>query len=136
MDRRRLRRRGGFTLLEMMLVVVIIGLLATVVVVNFGGQSRKAQRNLCVTTLSQIKSALTQYQIENGTYPPDLTAIAGPGKALEKLPKDPWKNDFIYVFPGAAAAANPDQAYDLLSPGPDKRTGNEDDINVWTMDKP
>lgn len=135
MDRRRDRRRGAFTLLEMMLVVVIIGLLATVVVVNFAGRSDKALTEITKAKLSQIKGALTEYQISNGVYPPDLTYIAGPGKALDKIPTDGWKNAFVYQFPGSSAATNPDWAYDLLSPGKDKQTGTPDDLNVWTMDQ-
>lgn len=131
MNRRRARRRTAFTLLEMMLVVVIIGLLATVVVVNFAGRSEKALTELTKTKLSQIKGALTEYNISNGNYPSTLLALQT-SKLLEKVPQDGWKHEFVYIFPGSSG--NPDQPYDLYSLGKDNQGGTPDDVNVWTMD--
>src|SRR5262249_41095472 len=126
------RRRAGFTLLEMMLVVLIFGILATVMVINLSGQSEKALTNITKDSLNQLKGALTQYNIENGTYPPALSVLVTT-KGLERVPKDGWKHDFIYLFPGSSQ--NTDQPYDLLSPGKDNTPGTPDDVNVWTMEQ-
>ena len=50
------------------------------------------------------------------------------GPYLDKLPNDPWGNDYIYECPGKH---NP-SSYDLLSVGPDGKAGTEDDIGNWT----
>ncbi|HPU57440.1 MAG TPA: type II secretion system protein GspG, partial [Verrucomicrobiota bacterium] len=52
----------------------------------------------------------------------------GPYLDNDTVPKDPWGNDYIYVYPGRRNA----NSYDLSSPGPDGRPGTDDDITNWT----
>ena len=86
-----------------------------------------------------IKSALGQYEVDNGHYPigtngllelcqkPDgATNWLGP--YLEKVPVDWWGKNYFYEYPGKH---NPD-SYDLFSAGPDGRIGTADDIDNWT----
>jgi general secretion pathway protein G len=131
--RTRRRTLPGFTLLEMMLVVIIIGILATVVVVNLAGGAGEARKGATVTTISQVKSAITQYYGKYGAYPMTLSQLAaGSNPLLEKVPKDAWKRDLVYVPP---PGIEPGRPYSLFSLGEDGQQGTPDDINVWTMDE-
>lgn len=125
-------RAGGFTLLEMMLVVVIIGILATVVVVNLAGGTGEARKGATVSILSQVKGAITQYYGKHGAYPVSVAQLAtGTNPLLEKLPKDAWKRELMYLAPGVDAG----RPFSLYSLGEDGQSGTPDDINVWTMDE-
>jgi general secretion pathway protein G len=46
---------------------------------------------------------------------------------LDKVPKDAWDQDFIYVSPGV------NKPFELRSVGPDRKEGTEDDLDVWNL---
>jgi general secretion pathway protein G len=130
--------RLGFTLTEIMLVVVIIGILAALVIPKIAGSSERARVTAAQADINGgIKSAVGQYEVDNGFYPKSLQdLIVQPGNAKNwhgpyfdppKLPVDPWGNPYIYTYPGKH---NP-TSYDLLSTGPDGKEGTEDDIGNW-----
>jgi general secretion pathway protein G len=126
--------RRGFTLLEMVLVAVLIAALATIVVVNVAGKSDKARERFTVTRIAQIKSALTEYNTDYGTYPSDLQTLVSAGKGyLDKVPLDDFKRAIVYQYPGSAGDTK--KPYDLYSTGKDGVFGTPDDIEVWTMDE-
>ncbi|HEV3027169.1 MAG TPA: type II secretion system major pseudopilin GspG [Planctomycetota bacterium] len=145
MNLRRIRRRrsgSGFTLIELLLVVVIIGILAAIVVPRLVGRSEEARIGAAKQQLSSFRSALSHYELDMGRYPTtDLglqALMINPGTTgdpkkwkgpyLEsqttEVPKDPWGNAYIYVYPGAKNQ----NGYDLYCVGPDGVAGNEDDI--------
>ena len=92
-----------------------------------------------------ISNALKMYKVDTGKYPtqdqglaPLSTKAEGMdsslwyGPYLEKgAPKDPWGNDYVYVFPGK----NSKEGFDLYSLGEDGESatgGNDpDDVNNW-----
>ncbi len=130
--------RRAFTLVEIMLVVVIIGILAALVIPKIAGSSERARVTAATADINGgIKSALGQYEVDNGFYPKSLQDLLqqpanaknwhGPYFDPPKLPVDPWGNPYIYYFPGKH---NPG-SYDLLSTGPDGKEGTEDDIGNW-----
>jgi len=127
----------GFTLTELMLVVVIIGILAALVIPKIAGNSERARLIAAQADINGgIKTALGNYEVDNGIYPKSLQdLLVRPGNAqnwhgpyLDNLPVDPWSHPYIYYFPGKH---NPN-SYDLLSVGPDGKEGTEDDIGNWT----
>ena len=129
--------RRGFTLTELMLVVVIIGILAALVIPKIAGNSERARLTAAQADINGgIKSALGQYEIDNGFYPKSLQdLLVQPSNAknwhgpyLDKLPVDPWSNPYIYYFPGK----HNQTGYDLLSAGPDGKEGTDDDVVNWT----
>ena len=51
---------------------------------------------------------------------------------MERLSKDPWKKDYLYVSPGQNGE------YDLFSLGADQKEGGEGtdaDIGNWNLDE-
>ncbi|MGD9690092.1 MAG: type II secretion system protein GspG [Phycisphaerales bacterium] len=123
----------AFTMIEMMLVLVIIGILMGVAVYNFGGYATGARIQQSKARLKQIGAAITLYQGQNGSYPPDLaTLVSGPTATLTRAAlRDGWKEDVVY-YP---ASSNPDPArgFDLFSKGPDRLPSTQDDIDYWTI---
>jgi general secretion pathway protein G len=120
-----------------MLVVVIIGILAALVIPKIAGNSERARVTAATADINGgIKSALGQYEIDNGFYPKSLQdLLVQPSNAknwhgpyLDKLPVDPWSNPYVYYFPGK----HNQTGYDLLSVGPDSKEGTDDDVNNWT----
>jgi general secretion pathway protein G len=135
----------GFTLIELMVVIVILGILAGLIVPRIMGRPDEARRAKARIQIESLETALKLYKLDNGNYPTTeqgLRALVEPpavgalaknwrlGGYLEKnkVPKDPWDNDFIYISPGARGD------YDLISRGADGELGGEGkdkDINSW-----
>jgi len=130
------RRRRAFTLVEMLLVITIIGILAALVVPKMMGRSEQARQAAARADISSIKTALDAFEVDNGYYPKNLLdLIQQPrdtrnwhGPYLDKIPQDPWGNNYEYVYPGRHNASS----YDLMSYGQDGKAGTEDDVANWT----
>ena len=132
---------SGFTLVELLLVLVILGILAAIVIPKFSGRTEQAKEQAAVTQISNFKTALDGFEVDNGYYPKGKSGLQdlivapkdaqnwkGPYIQSDTIPKDPWGNEYIYENPGRH---NP-TSYDLSSmgpPGADKVIGN------WTMQK-
>jgi general secretion pathway protein G len=134
--------RRGFTLIELLLVMAILSLLAAIVFPNYIHQGVKARIGATITQMGALKNALAAYEVDNGSFPSSrdgLNALVRrprdakgwQGPYIEKVPKDAWKGDFLYVCPGLN---NPD-SYDLISAGPDGKTGTDDDLRSWELDE-
>jgi general secretion pathway protein G len=123
---RRFRGQDGFTLIEIMVVILIIGLLALMVVPRLRGVADRAKRTKAQADIQELKQALDRYYLDNGSYPTTdqgLQALVSPpsggrlpsnyeqGGYIEKLPNDPWGNQYFYQSDGST--------YALKSFGPD-----------------
>jgi len=149
-NQRRRPQRRGFTLIEIMVVIVILGILAAAVLPRIIGRTAQAKEARVKSDISTVVSQLEQFFLDMDRYPTTeegLQALLTPpeqeaeateettspwkGPYLNKLPKDPWGRDYVYLCPGTV---NTD-SYDLLSYGKDGAEGGEDenaDIKHWT----
>ena len=136
----------GFTLIEILVVVLILGILGALVVPQFMDQPDKARVVAARTDVRAIISALKMYRLDNGVYPSTeqgIQALAkkpGTGEIprnwkssgyLERLQKDPWKNDYQYLNPGLHGEI------DVFSLGADGQPGGEGinaDVGSWNID--
>ena len=136
-------RERGFTLIEIMVVVVIIGLLAAVIVPQVVDKVDQARVAKAKQDIASLETALTMFRLDNSKYPTTdqgLTALVAqptdpsirhwrPGGYLKRVSKDPWDNDYQYVYPGTHGGE-----YDLYSLGSDNQPGGEGtaaDIGNW-----
>jgi general secretion pathway protein G len=144
----RLARERGFTLIEIMVVVVIIGLLAAVIVPAVVNKVDEAKATRAKADIAAIESALTIFRLDNSRYPstdqglislttqptdPSIRNWRQGGYLAKKVSKDPWGNDYQYVYPGTHGGE-----YDLYSLGADNQPGGEGpsaDIGNWDEEK-
>ncbi|NNE38408.1 MAG: type II secretion system major pseudopilin GspG [Gammaproteobacteria bacterium] len=130
----------GFTLIEIMVVVVILGILAAVVVPRVMDRPEQARIAATKNNIRAIQSALDMYKLDNHRYPttdqglealvmePDIEPEpANWNRYMDNVPTDPWGNNYLYLEPGKYGDV------DLFSPGPNGRTGDEDDIGTWNL---
>jgi len=138
---------AGFTLIELMVVMVILGILAGMIVPRIMDRPEEARRTKAAVDIQALEQALQLYKLDNGQYPtteqglqalieaPSVGRLAkkwrkGGYLDKNKVPKDPWDNDFVYISPGLHGD------FDLMSYGPDGEPGGEDadaDINNWEL---
>ncbi len=138
-------RQRGFTLIEIMVVVIIIGILAAIVAPNVIGRVDDAQITKAVAEISNIENALKFYRLDNFAYPTTEQGIDAlvtkpndpnvrnwkTGGYLDRLPKDPWGNPYLYLYPGNNGEI------DIYTLGRDGRPGGEGidaDIGNWTTE--
>src|SRR5437879_5983819 len=106
-------KKRGFTLVEIMVVVVILGILAVLIVPRVLGRSDEARAAAAKHDVAAIMQTLKLYRLDNGRYPTNeqglQALVTKPQSApvppnwkpyLDKLPKDPWGNNYQYLNPG------------------------------------
>lgn len=133
MDNKRHSTRG-FTLIELLVVLVILGLLAGLVGPSVLRHLGGAKSDTAQLQISELGSGLDLFHLEVGRYPssnegldalvenpPSVENWHGPYLKKRKVPKDPWGNDYHYVFPGEHGP------YDLYSYGADNTQGGDGD---------
>jgi general secretion pathway protein G len=139
-------RAQGFTLIELMVVIVILGILAGLIVPRIMGRPEEAKQLKAKMQMESIATALKLFKLDNGNYPTTAQGLMAlveqpetgnqiknwrKGGYMDKIPKDPWGNDFVYVSPGVHGD------FDISSYGGDGTPGGEDkdkDINSWEID--
>ena len=133
----------AFTLIELLLVLVILGILAAIVVPKFSGRTEQARLTAAQSQIATFGTALDAFEVDTGYYPKGksgLLDLVQPPRDAQNwrgpylkgdVPNDPWGQPYIYECPGKH---NP-SSYDLMSMGPDKRAGTDDDIANWQQQK-
>lgn len=135
-------QQQGFTLIEIMVVVVILGILAAAVVPKIMSRPEQARIEKTKHDIGALESALNIYKLDNYQYPSTdqglealVTKPSGSpqprnykkGGYIKKLNKDPWGQEYLYLFPGTHTDL------DLYSLGPDGQP-SDDDIGNWNIE--
>jgi general secretion pathway protein G len=140
---RQTARSAGFSLLELMVVVVIMSILALVVMPRIIDRPDQARLARAQADIASLSSAVKLYKLDNFRYPTTEQGLAAlvnrpaaePVPAnyaqngyIDRLPKDPWGNDYQYLSPGVHGE------FDIFTLGADGvagGTGLDADIGSW-----
>ena len=129
------RNRSAFTLMEVLLVMAILVVMASMVTFAFLTIQRNAQSDAAYTNASNLATACKQYKLQVGYFPNTLQDLIvkpegisqqkwkGPHLDAEAVPMDPWDNEYKY----SADEAN--NLVEIVSAGPDRQMGTDDDIS-------
>ena len=139
------RKNLGFTLIEILVVVTILAILGALVVPKLIDRPNDARVVAAKHDLGTLVAALKLYKLDNGRYPTTdqglkalvekpssdpLPANWKQGGYLEKMPKDPWGHDYLYLNPGIKGEI------DVMSYGADGQEGGEGfgaDLGSWML---
>lgn len=126
----RTARQSGITLLEIMIVLAIIGLVMGVLVGPKVYRSfSEARVKTAFLMLKEYESAYTRWVADNeGDCPDKLEDLLK--YTNKKDTKDPWSSAFVMKCGDAAPTEN---RFGVISLGPDKKEGTEDDIHSWDV---
>lgn len=140
-----MKQARGFTLIEVMVVVVILSILAAIVVPKIMDRPDEARITKAKSDIRALEAALKLYKLDNYVYPsteqglealvskPSVEPEPKNYKAdgyIDRLPKDPWDNDYLYLSPGEHGSV------DIFSYGADGVAGGEGaaaDIGNWAL---
>jgi general secretion pathway protein G len=131
----------GFTLIEIMVVLVIIGVLAALIAPNVLDRAGEAKVTAARTDVNNLMQALKLYKLDNQRFPsteqglaslvrkPTVGTIPPNWKPyVDKLPRDPWGQEYQYLSPGVKGEI------DVFSFGADGKPGgegNDADVGSW-----
>ncbi len=131
-DLRNASRQAGFTLIEILVVVMILGLLISLAAPRLIGRTDDAKVVKAKADISAIEQALNLYKLDSGNYPTSEQGLEAlveePTRGeiprnwrqdgyLERVPSDPWDNDFLFASDG--------RTYVLRSLGADGKEGGD-----------
>jgi len=136
------RVQSGFTLIEIMVVVAIIAILGATVVPLIMDRPNEARVVRAKNDIGSYSAALGLYKLDNFNYPSTdqgLEALVEKpsgdpepanwkaGGYVQKLNKDPWGRDYLYV--------NEDGRFEIISLGNDGVEGGEGfDADISSLD--
>lgn len=139
------RSTAGFTLIEVMVVIVILGILAALVVPKVMSRPDEARIVAARQDIASLVQALKLYRLDNQRYPSSEQGLAAlvskpqlppvptgwkNGGYVERLPRDPWGQPYLYLNPGLHGEI------DVFSYGADGQAGgegNDADIGNWAL---
>jgi len=134
--------QAGFSFIEIMVVVVIIGILIGLLAPRLMGRPDEAKIVAAKADIRTIVGQLKLYRLDNGLLPTTAQGLQAlvakptseplPGNKwrqyLDRLPKDPWDNEYQYINPGVHGE------FDVYSLGADHSPGGDGinaDIGSW-----
>jgi len=134
--------RRAFTILELLIVIGILLAIGALVVINVMGSQEKADKKLTLVQLQAFKNAIDQFRADMKRIPTqeeglkvlwsreglDETDAERWGGPYLTDPKkiDAWGSEWLYKVPSEIEGID----FDIVSIGPDRQEGNEDDISL------
>ena len=124
--------RAAFSLIELLIVIVILGGLVAVVAPGLMDAADGAKRDTVCLKMNDLKKRFDMFKLDNGNYPdteegfeallsnPDAEKYPNyrAKPYLQKMPKDSWSTEFIYVSEGSD--------FELISFAADRKEGGSD----------
>lgn len=125
------RMARGFSLLELTLVIAIMSVLMAVAAWNLIGGADDAKIRTTEASMKVVKDALQSYHLRNNAYPHSLQTLITETRTLAAgSDLDSWDQP-LYYQPVGRPGAPKEEAFTLLSIGPDGQAGTDDDIDLW-----
>lgn len=134
-------KETGFTLIEIMVVVIILGILTAIVAPNIIGRVGDAQISAAKQDIRNIESSLRLFRLDNFNYPTNEQGIKSlivkpvgqntrnwKGPYLNRMPADPWGNQYLYMYPGLNGEID---IYTYGRDGQPGGSGDDADIGNW-----
>lgn len=122
--RRSLAEAKGMTIVELMIVLTIIASIMGVVGFYVFGALDKANISEARIEIGQLTNMVNTYYLSSSPkkFPDSLQDLAeGPSPLTQKVPQDPWGNDYVYKKESG-------RKFVIYSAGPDGSEGTEDDV--------
>jgi len=133
--------RRGFTLIELLIVIAILLALIGIVAGTYLAVSDQSDVDLQRFQIEMIDKEMERFKLDMKRYPTEEEGLAAlwdksvleteedeakwKGYLEEPVTTDKWGSELIYYAPSQLNESAP---YDIISPGPDKEEGTEDDI--------
>lgn len=145
-NRQKNKKVSGFTLIEVMVVIVILGILAAIVVPRVMDRPDTARIAKAKQDIRTLESALNLYKLDNFNYPSTDQGLESlvqkpngdpeprnwkDGGYVDRLPKDPWGNAYLYLNPGTHGSVD---IYTLGADAADGGEGTNSDIGNWSLE--
>ncbi len=142
-ERRRRNARRGFTIIELLIVIGILHAIGGIVLVNVIGAQDRADVGVTKVQMQGIEDGLQRFRVDMKRWPSEEEGVAvlwsssgledeeesskWGGPYLQKpAPNDQWGSAWVYRNPSEIEGLS----YDLISIGPDREEGTDDDLNI------
>ena len=117
----------GFTLLEIIIVLALIGLISAVVGNGIYRHFLDGRIRTAKLQLREVVGAAQHSMIDDGSCPTVEQLVAR--QDLRNVPRDPWGTPLVLQCPSEHGK----DPVDVISAGPDRKPGTDDDLNSWQL---
>jgi general secretion pathway protein G len=129
-----LRGQRGMTLLEILIVLailaVVMGFLLGPRLISMLSESQEDAAGILVRKYAHEAYARWQLRNQGQSCPSSLEEL---GKLIDQETVDPWGTELVML---CGESAPPEaNGFGVISAGPDRKMGTEDDINSWERRK-
>jgi general secretion pathway protein G len=87
------KHQRGWTVVELMIALVALAVLTTIAVTSYSKYQTRARNAKAANDLVAIQTAVSQYFLENQSYPAALSNVSASVAAMT----DPWGNAYQFI---------------------------------------